>query len=136
MTEFVPVAIKTLLSEPIADPGLVAMIGDRVYPVEMAQDAVYPSVVYSQMNAVMGGTKDASFVDHWNIIVLVSSEKYLQAHKISRMVGIALNRKKIEVEEVGRIELRQNGQGVEDLPFEEVKKIYTTAVTFKATKTN
>lgn len=136
MTEFVPVAIKTLLSEPLADPGLVAIIGDRVYPVEMAQDAPYPAVVYSQMNAVMGGTKDASFVDHWNIIVMVASDKYLQAHKIARLVVAALNRQKIEVEEVGKVQLRQSGQGVEDLPFEEQKRIFTTAVTFKATKTN
>lgn len=134
MTEFVPVAIKTLLSEPLADPGLIAMIGDRVYPIEMAEDAPYPAVVYSQLDEQIKHTKDGSYSDGWNLIVLVVSESYLSGLKIARLVTAALNRAKIEVEEVGKIELRHIDQ--QDLPPEPLKKIFTTAVSFKATKTN
>lgn len=136
MPDYAPISIRELLVAVDAPAGLAEELGSgadaRIYPVQMAEGAVYPACVYSELDEVSSQSKDGGDVTAWSFILMVMSESYLTNRKITRLARRAINSKTIEVDEVGTLLLQH--QNSEDLNFEDNKDIYTTALTFRATK--
>lgn len=59
---------KYIYSKLSADAGVTALVGDRIYPVWMPQNASFPAIVYTTSNAPLDQTKDhAGWLDKTDI---------------------------------------------------------------------
>lgn len=103
-------SLYTLLSE---HAPLVALVGQKIFPVRLPQEVENPSVLFGVTKTEPQETKSAVSSEDWiDVEIIVYSDDYDQAHQIAAEVRTALD--KVTLSGISDIVFRDFEDGWED----------------------